>query len=379
MKKLFIFFTLILLLCSCYPSRYQTIFNLGVDYAVDKLQEKHQGGMLKIQLNKSSVKEYSTPLNFIHYQLIVLRDSLGKDTLVIPYRINYPVIKDSIKKFGEKHFFNKQTSLNMLENQKWAIDINHSAIARLAKTKLQEGTFAMSDFEDIEQKEKEIIKDENKYIASFFIRDILTKYGGQCTYGMQEIAFQVAECDKDENVKGILFILDSPGGTVKGTEELAEIIAQCEKPTLAYVDGNALSAAYWIASQTDMIITNSLEDCYVGSIGVYAMHFNYAEHLKNEGVKVTFIQAGEDKTKGNNYEDIDENWLTEKQKDVDETYAKFKQVINRKRSITQEAMTGKSYKKEKALGLGLIDKIGTFEDAMNEIDFMYRKKKLLNT
>lgn len=380
--KIFIFFLSLIFFVSCQSLKLETAFNMGVDYAIDELQKKHSGGTIRVPLDKSGVEEYYTPMNFIHYQIIQVKgDSTQKDSLIVPYRINYPVVKDSIKNFGKRHFFKdkKQTSQNMLEENEWAIDFDHSSIARLMKNKIQQGNFAMSDFEDVEQKKSEKIKEEDTYIALIFIQNVLTKRGDKCTYGMQQIANMVYTASQDEEVKGIILMLDSPGGTVKGTEELAEYVYNCSKPVIAYVDGDANSAAYWIASQADVIIANTFENCHVGSIGIYGMHTDNSKKLENEGVKVTFIQAGEDKTKGNSYTPLDANWLAEKQEDINSTHIKFKEFVNRKRQIPEMAMTGKSYKKEKALELNLIDKIGTYADAIAEIDFLYRKDKLLNT
>ena len=74
------------------------------------------------------------------------------------------------------------------------------------------------------------------------------------------------------NVKAILLRIDSPGGTVDGCKELADFLSTAgqAKPIYAYVDGQATSAAYWIASTAKHIAAP--ETATLGSIGVRTLH-----------------------------------------------------------------------------------------------------------
>src|SRR5581483_9650939 len=72
----------------------------------------------------------------------------------------------------------------------------------------------------------------------------------------------------DQDVAGILLAIDSPGGTVAGTDDLAAEVRQARtsKPVWAAIDDLGASAAYWVASQTQRVTVNS-PTALVGSIG----------------------------------------------------------------------------------------------------------------
>ena len=96
----------------------------------------------------------------------------------------------------------------------------------------------------------------------------------------------------DPAVKAIVLSIDSPGGTVDGTDNLANAIfaARGKKPIVALGDGTLASAAYWIASGADQIFASD-NSAKIGSIGVVATHEDYSRAEENAGVKVTEITA----------------------------------------------------------------------------------------
>lgn len=115
-------------------------------------------------------------------------------------------------------------------------------------------------------------------------------YGGTSTLEIKEA---MAHAVADSEVKKIILHIDSPGGTVDGTQEAARAIYESrgEKEIIAFTDGLMASAAYWIGSAADKIIISG-DTAEVGSIGVISTHVEYSEMDKNMGVKVTEIKAG---------------------------------------------------------------------------------------
>ncbi|MCP4342140.1 MAG: S49 family peptidase [Desulfobulbaceae bacterium] len=85
---------------------------------------------------------------------------------------------------------------------------------------------------------------------------------------VQALATDFGAAMDDRSVDRIILDIDSPGGTVTGIAEFAELIKTAEKPVIAYVSGSGGSAAYWIASAADAVIVNAT--AAVGSIGVVA-------------------------------------------------------------------------------------------------------------
>ena len=98
---------------------------------------------------------------------------------------------------------------------------------------------------------------------------------------------------EDERVVGILLVIDSPGGTVAGTADLAASIRSAAKvkPVHAFVEDLAASAAYWAASQAGKVFANT-NTAMVGSIGTYAVLIDSSEMANKAGIKVHVIRAG---------------------------------------------------------------------------------------
>lgn len=194
---------------------------------------------------------------------------------------------------------------------------------------------------------------------------------GMCGPGTRAWGEKLQLNDSKPNVKGHLLYIDSPGGAVDGTPEFGSVIAGLQKPVVSYVDGMAASAAYWIASQSKYIIANVNNITEVGSIGTLCMLMNQGEWLKKEGIKVEIMRAerSKDKARLNSFEDWPEEEMKARQDYLNEINELFIASVNRGRGPRLQAgaediFTGKMYKKEKALELGMIDKIGTLADAI---------------
>jgi ClpP class serine protease len=92
--------------------------------------------------------------------------------------------------------------------------------------------------------------------------------------------------EADPEVKEILLLIDSPGGSVTGVDEFASLVAKSEKITSAYVYGFAASAAYWIASAADRITIS--ETGLVGSIGTV---LTVRRKSENEPIQIVSSQS----------------------------------------------------------------------------------------
>lgn len=197
---------------------------------------------------------------------------------------------------------------------------------------------------------------------------------GMCGPGTRAWGERLQLNDAKPNIKGHLLYIDSPGGAVDGTPEFGSIISSLNKPVVAYVDGMAASAAYWIASQTDYIVANVNNITEVGSIGTLCMLVNQSEWLKKEGIKLEIMRAdkSKDKARINAYEEWPQAELDALQADLNEINSLFINAVNQGRggklkTSGEDIFTGKMYKKEKALEMGMIDKVGTMEDAINAV------------
>lgn len=197
---------------------------------------------------------------------------------------------------------------------------------------------------------------------------------GMCGPGTRSMGERLQLNDAKPHVKGHLLYVDSPGGAVDGTPEFGSVIANLEKPVVAFVDGMAASAAYWIASQADFIVANANNITEVGSIGTLCMLVNQSEWLKKEGIKLEIMRAekSKDKARLNAYEEWPEEELAALQEDLNEINQLFISAVTngragKLRTGSEDIFTGKMYKKEKALEMGMVDKIGSMQDAINAV------------
>lgn len=117
---------------------------------------------------------------------------------------------------------------------------------------------------------------------------------GMLGYDSIRLNFETAL--QDGEARGILLMVDSPGGEVPGCFDLCDTMfeARGEKPVWACVDETACSAAYAVASIADRIVVP--RTAIVGSIGVVCMHLDISAALDDAGIKPTFIQYGLRKT-----------------------------------------------------------------------------------
>lgn len=186
---------------------------------------------------------------------------------------------------------------------------------------------------------------------------------------MQLLARDLKKALADPKVRSILLDVESPGGTVDGTQDLANLVlaARDSKPVVAYANGQMASAAYWIGSAASIIVAG--ETAQVGSIGVIAMHYDRSEQDQKLGVKRTAIYAGKFKRAGGDEQPLsaeDREYLQER---VDDYYTLFLNSVAENRRVDAETAQkkmadGRIFVGKKALKAGLIDQIGNFDDAL---------------
>ena len=175
----------------------------------------------------------------------------------------------------------------------------------------------------------------------------------------EEVLAAVHEASEREDVQAILLDIDSPGGSVNGTPELAAAVAAASKSKAVYAfsAGQMCSAAYWVASQCDAVYATP--SARVGSIGVILPVVDSSEAFAQAGLKMEVFAAGKFKsagTPGTSLTDEQKDWL---QSEVEEIAADFRSaVLARGRKIPDEAMEGQTFSGRRAMRLnmaGMVD------------------------
>lgn len=168
-----------------------------------------------------------------------------------------------------------------------------------------------------------------------------------------DIAKDVAYAERSNDVVAVLFDIDSPGGMVSGTPELANKIAAIEKPTYAYSNGQICSAAYWLAASCDEIFATPTAD--VGSIGVYIPWIDLTAYYDREGISVDLIKSG--KFKGMGYPgtsltDDQRKLLQERVDSIAEMF--YGHVLANRYDVEDDSMQGQTFMGEDAANRGLL-------------------------
>ena len=159
-----------------------------------------------------------------------------------------------------------------------------------------------------------------------------------------EIGAWISHAADDPGVAQIVLSIDSPGGMVTGTPELASIVAAAElaKPVVAHSKGMMDSAAYWIASQARAIYCTPSAD--VGCIGVYQVHYDWTQFMKDFGVSAEIFKSGDLKAAGHPDIPLSDAQRVHIQAEIDAIGVQFRAAVKTKRTLVEDdSMRGQSF------------------------------------
>jgi signal peptide peptidase SppA len=181
---------------------------------------------------------------------------------------------------------------------------------------------------------------------------------------MADVGNSIDEMLANPAVKRIAFQVNSPGGTVLGTPELADKVYNIQLPTMTYARELIASGAYYAFSQVRELV--AAPSAYVGSIGVIMVDESYADYYNQIGLKMEIFRAGKYKAANVGGEGYTDEMRAMEQERIDAMHEQFKQTVLRTRSFADRAdMEGQVYPgavaAEKNLVTGLAN---TFEDAL---------------
>lgn len=203
-----------------------------------------------------------------------------------------------------------------------------------------------------------------------------SKFGGVSTVQLRQMLRHVAQ---NNDVQKVLLHIESPGGHVAGTHELATDIASFrlkDKPIAVHIEDLGASAAYWVASQADYITANAPAE--IGSIGTVAILTDNSGRMNRLGIQTYVLSTGQFKGLGTEGVHISAEDLTYIQSRVDGLNTYFQQAVMQGRGISHEQMKavsdGRVFLAEEAQSLKLIDQIMSFEQALEKITHLSTKE-----
>ena len=175
----------------------------------------------------------------------------------------------------------------------------------------------------------------------------------------------------DKNIKGIMLVVNSPGGAVAPSVELAYAIKELKeiKPVVVYASGVIASGSYYASIWANKIIANP--GSMVGSIGVIMQGVNAEELMSKIGVSTQTVKAGKFKESGTptrKWTDFEEKQL---QSVIDDTYNMFISDVANARNLDIKNHTqfadAKIFTSKQAKEVGLVDEVATISFAQNEL------------
>ena len=222
-------------------------------------------------------------------------------------------------------------------------------------------------FDDLDQAPQT----SDKKVVVIPMHGALTKYWSCTTVGTLDLALDILDYAKDENVVGFVLDIDSPGGAGNAIAPMLQAIKGIRdlgKPIIAHCDFCA-SAALWIASQCDAIMMdNSLSR--IGSLGAYASILDNRENLQT-GEKIITVYADESDDKNKAVRDALEGKYDTLKKDLSELVADFRTAVTSGRpnlkTDEEGVMTGAMFRADKAVVIGLADGMMTLQECVENV------------
>ena len=203
-------------------------------------------------------------------------------------------------------------------------------------------------------------------------------------------AQQLEKAAKDDDVKAVVLRINSPGGTVTGSDTMYELVTRFRqktgKPVVASCQEVAASGGYYIACAADAIVAQPTS--VVGSIGVIFNSVRVDGLMSKIGLKNETIKSGPMKDMGSPFHPLSDGERKLMQQMVDEYYSRFTTVVRASRKPTDEesfatSTDGRVMSGASALKVGLVDQLGLLEDAIQlartkanaprAVGVMYRK------
>ncbi len=205
----------------------------------------------------------------------------------------------------------------------------------------------------------------------------------------REIIRQIKEYNRRKDVKAIVLRIDSPGGTVVAAQEIYGEIRKVreQKVVVASMGTVAASGGYYVASAAEEIVANP--GTLTGSIGVISEYANFRKLMEKLGLKSEVLKSGRYKDIGNPTREMTDDERALLQTLLDDIHGQFIRDVAEGRGKTVEEVRrwadGRIFTGRQAQELGLVDRLGNFQDALDRAaemagiegtpEILYPKKK----
>ena len=227
-------------------------------------------------------------------------------------------------------------------------------------------SFTLSDY--ISAKVTPNFKAKKKIAIIYADGEIVVGNGKQQVAG-EYLSRQIAKVRADSTVKAVVFRVNSPGGSVLASEQIkSEIdLMKKDKPVVASYGEYAASGGYWISNNCDKIYSDPVT--LTGSIGVFSMIPDLSNTIKDlVHINMVSVTSNKHTDMYSGMRPLDKDELDYMQASVESIYDRFVSTVSEGRGLESDFVDsiaqGRVWAGTDALKIGLVDELGTLEDAL---------------
>ncbi len=218
---------------------------------------------------------------------------------------------------------------------------------------------------------KELDSDKGTHVALLYANGDIVDRGNEPTeISAEAIVPQINSLAEDDDVAALVLRVNSPGGSAFASEQIWEALNYFKskgKPFYVSMGDYAASGGYYISCGADRIYADNTT--LTGSIGVFGMLPNLQGLTDKVGINFTYVESNTNAVPYSPFRPMTEAQLAAMQKNVDNMYDLFTKRVAEGRKISQDSVKvigeGRVWVGSSAIGIGLVDEIGSLETALN--------------
>ena len=216
----------------------------------------------------------------------------------------------------------------------------------------------------------EELTDDDEIVNVVVIDGPVTRDGDGCSYGSKDHRDQILYANTIPQVKGHIFILNTPGGAASARIDYEQAIADCRekgKATVAWVDGMCCSAGQLVASLCDRTIVMNGRDT-MGCIGTMCAFWGVPNgNVDQDGYRYIELVSVTSPDKNAEYREAVDGKTEKLQKELDRLGEEFRQTVRQNRPrVKEEHLTGKTFDADEVMG-ELVDEVGDYARAIEAV------------
>ena len=216
----------------------------------------------------------------------------------------------------------------------------------------------------------EKLADDDEIVNVVVLDGPVTRDGDGCSYGSKDHRDQILYANTIPQVKGHIFIINTPGGAASARIDYEQAIADCRekgKPTVAWVDGMCCSAGQLVAALCDRTIVMNGRHT-MGCIGTMCAFWGVANGtVDRDGYRYIELVSVTSPDKNAEYREACDGKTEKLQAELDKLGEEFRETVRQNRPLVKEEhLTGKTFDADEVMG-ALVDEIGDYTRAIEAV------------